>query len=285
MRLIGINIHPLKSGAIRPIDRSDVLHRGLADDRSWMVVDGDGVLLSAREAHDLFRIVPDTCATDPGLAPHAPSARTLRLRAPDRPDLVVDAPSAAAVPVRLHSLDLHAVPAAEEAHAWLRETLRRDDVSLVWCDDPARRSLQPGFSRQGDHTAFADAFPVTLASEASLRRLNDWIAEAAAERGEKVPEPLPMQRFRPNLVIDGDEPFAEDGWHEVIVGDVRFRVAKPVSRCSMTTIDPDSLRTGKEPIRTLSRQRLSPRRKTLFAVHLVPDTTGGIRVGDPVSVS
>ena len=275
MLLTGLNLHPLKSGAIRPVVAADVLPRGLRDDRSWMLVDRDATLVSAREEHSMFRIVPDTPATD------ASVTSALRLRAPGLPDLDVAVPDRDPIQVRLHSLDLFAVPAADEAHEWIRRALGRD-LRLVWCHDPTRRRLQPGFSEPGDHTAFADAFPVTVASLASLSQLNDWIADAAHARGEPAPEPMPVQRFRPNLVIDGAAPFAEDDWSTLTVGDVRFRVAKPVSRCVMTTIDPLSLATGKEPIRTLARQRLSEK-KTLFACHLVPLDSGRVNVGDAVS--
>lgn len=276
MRLLQVNVHPLKSGAVRTLDSAMVHPRGLEDDRSWMLVGPDGRLVSAREAHGLFSIVADTPATDRAV----PGA--LRLRAPGHPDLVVGQPVGAPVPVRLFSLDLQATPAGPEADGWLRSVLGTD-VRLVWCHDPARRRLQPGYSSPEDHTAFADAFPVTVASLASLRRLNDWIVERALETGEEPPAPLPIERFRPNLVVDGDEPFAEDHWQELTVGDVRFRVAKPVSRCVMTTIDTETLTTAKEPIRTLARHRLVGG-KTMFALHLLPLSTGWLRVGDEVSV-
>jgi uncharacterized protein YcbX len=243
-----------------------------------MVVDADGHLVSAREAHALFRVVADTPATDPGVA------ADLRLRAPGKDDLVLAAPAGDVVPVRLFSLDLHAVAAPPEANDWLRSVLERDDVRLVWCDDPTRRTLQPGYSQPSDHTAFADAFPVTVASLASLRQLNDWIVERSLELGEEPPEPLPIERFRANLVVDGVEPFAEDGWRTLTVGEVRFRVAKPVSRCVMTTIDLETLTTAKEPIRTLARHRQVDH-KTRFAVHLVPLDAGRVGVGDPVTAS
>jgi uncharacterized protein YcbX len=249
--------------------------RGLADDRSWMLVDGDGRLVSAREAPRLFTVVADAPSTDPTVA------AGLRLRAPEMPDLEVPVPDGEAIDVRLFSLDLRARPAGSEADTWLRTVLGRDDVRLVWCHDPSRRRLQPGFSEPGDHTAFADSFPVTIASLASLRRLDDWIAERALELGEEPRDPLPVERFRANLVVDGDEPFAEDGWSRVVVGEVAFRVGKPVARCVMTTIDTATLTTSKEPTRTLARHRLVDG-KTLFAVHLVPERPGRISVGDDV---
>jgi uncharacterized protein len=278
LRLVGLHVHPLKSGAIRPVRSIEVRPGGLRGDRTWMVVDGDGRLVSAREAHRLLHVVPDTPDTDPAVR------CALRLRAPDLPDLHLDEPAGEPEPVQLFSLDLRAVPAGADADAWVRAALGRDDVRLVWCDDPTRRTLQPGFSRPGDHAAFPDSFPVTVASQASMRRLNDWILERALEEGEGPPEPLPIDRFCANLVVDGDEPFAEDRWTSLTVGGIPFRVTKAVGRCVMTTIDAGSLTTAKEPIRTLARHRRVDG-KTHFAMHLVPDGTGTITVGDDVEVS
>jgi uncharacterized protein YcbX len=276
LRLVQLNVHPLKSGAIRPVRSTTVLPRGLADDRSWMLVDGDGRLVSAREVHRLFHVVADTPSTDPSVT------AALRLRAPGHADLLVDVPGAAPVDVHLFSLDLQARPAGADADAWLRSVLGRDDLRLVWCHEPERRTLQPGFSQPGDHAAFPDSFPVTIASLASMHRLNDWIVERALELGEEPPEPLPVERFRANLVVDGDEPFAEDAWTRVVVGDVGFRIGKPVGRCVMATLDPRTLTTAKEPTRTLARHRRFDAGKVFFAVHLVPETTGRISVGDEV---
>lgn len=279
MRLTGIHVHPVKSTAIRPLVEAHLDRPGLRDDRTWMVVDGDGVLVSARECHGLFRVVSDTAATDPTVTAF------LRLRADGHPTLQLDRPAGARVDVRLHRHALHGVLAGAEADDWLRRVVGRDDLRLVWCDDPTRRPLNPAYSSPGDHTAFADGYPVTVASEASLARLNDWILETAAERGEEPADPLPMTRFRPSLVVDGDAPFAEDEWSALEIGTgpdaVRLRVAKPTDRCVMTTIDPATLATGPEPIRTLARHR-RPVDVTLFAVSMVPGRTGRVRLGDPV---
>ena len=276
MRLTNLAVHPLKSGAIRPVQSTEVRPHGLTDDRTWMLVDEVGRLVSAREEHRLFHVVADTPATETGLD------AALRLRAPGLPDLHLHRPANPPVEVRLFSLDLLGTPADDEAHAWVRRAVGRDDLRLVWCHDPSQRHLQPGYSTTGDHTAYADAFPVTIASLTSLRQLNDWIVEGALERGEEMPELLPMERFRPNLVIDGGEPFAEDGWTRLTVGEVQFRVARPTDRCVMTTIDPVSLATAKEPIRTLARHRLVGGR-TMFATHLIPLSEGTISVGDEVA--
>lgn len=276
MLLTGLAVHPVKSTAIRPVDSARVLLGGLEGDRTWVVVDADGVVVTAREAHSLFTIVADTPATDPTVG------SALRLRAPELPDLLLDPPGGDRVRVRLFSQELEGIPAGLEADAWVRKSMGRDDLRLVWCDDPTRRSLNPAHSRPEDFTAYADGYPITIATESSLRQLNDWILEGALHRGEEPASPLPMQRFRPNLVVDGDAPFAEDDWTSVQVGEVRFRIAKPTDRCVITTIDVASLTTGKEPIRTLARHRLFDQ-KTMFAVFLIPETTGLIKVGDRVS--
>ena len=271
-------MHPVKSCAIRPVAAATVERAGFAGDRRWMVVDAEGRLVSARELHRLFSVVPDTQHTSDEVAEGG-----LRLRADGVPDLLLDHTVGEEVPVRLHRHDLTGAVVSPEADAWLTRVLGRPGLRLVRCVDPTRRALNPAHSAAGDHTAYADGYPVTLASRTSLRRLHDWMAELAVERGEPLPDPLPIERFRANVVIDGDlEPFVEDTWGTVRIGNVPFRVAKPVDRCVMTTIDQDSLTTGHEPIRTLARHRRWDG-ATWFAVQLIPDGTGAVRVGDGVT--
>ena len=278
MRLTGLHVHPVKSTAVRSVDEAAVLPRGLADDRSWVVVDADGVLVSAREEHGLLAILADTPRTDPTVS------SALRLRAPGLEDLMLPEPTGDLVRARVHKHELQGIPAGPEADAWVSKAVGRDGLRLVWCDDPTRRSLNPAFSSPGDHTAFADGYPVTIATESSLRQLNEWVSQRRAEEGEPVQPSLEMRRFRPNLVVDGEKPFAEDDWHLVEVGDVVLRVAKQTDRCVMTTIDPSTLAGGKEPIRSLARHRRFDR-LPMFAMFLIPQTTGTIRVGDPVRVT
>ena len=276
MRVTGLGIHPVKSTAIRHVQEAEVRPWGLAGDRRWMVVDGEGVLVTARELHGLFAITADTPETDP-------PAKVLRLSVEGHDPIEVLEPTSTPMPVRLHSHDLLARPAESEASAWLQHALGRDDLTLVWCDDPTRRSLNPAYSEPGDHTGFADGYPVTLASLDSLAVLNEWMVEDALTRGEDPEPPVLIDRFRANLVVQGAKAFAEDDWQRVRIGGVSFRKAKRVDRCVMTTISLLDLTTGKEPIRTLARHRLHDH-KTWFAVHLIPETTGPIAVGDEVVV-
>jgi uncharacterized protein YcbX len=296
LRLSSIRVHPVKSTAIRPLQRALVEPWGLRGDRRWMVLTPDGEALTAREDPGLFRIVADTqdTAVAPGLgalgpppAEPQPTGGTvdavpdggLRLRHPDLSDLLVQEPHGIPRRVSVHGRPLMGTEAPEAAE-WLREALARPDVALVHVASP--RGLNPQYARAAESTAFADGYPVTLASLASLRRLQDWMADTALQRGEEAAAPMTLDRFRPNLVVDGDlEPFAEDHWRRVSVGDVTFRVVKRVDRCVMTTIDPQDLHRGPEPIRTLARHRRSEG-KTWFAMQLVPETTGQLGCGDAV---
>lgn len=272
VRLERIALHPVKSTAARRVLAAAVEPWGLRGDRRWMLVLPDGECLTAREDRRLFTVTGDTPATDPGLD------AALRLQAAGHDDLTLDVPTGEPVDVTVHGRPLTGV-VAPDAAGWLRAALGRDDVRLVHVATP--RALNPAHARPGEATAFADGYPVTLASRASLRRLQDWVGETALERGED-PAHLTMTRFRPNLVVDGDlEAFAEDDWRTVTVGAVTFRVVKPVDRCVMTTIDPATGAGGHEPIRTLARHRAWDG-ATWFAVQLVPEVVGEVRVGDLV---
>lgn len=283
--LRAISIHPVKSTAGRPVPSAQVTRAGLVGDRRWMVVDTAGTLVSARECRPLLQVVADTPQSDPSLG------AVLRLSVPSGPPALELAEPAhgPVVPVALHRHRLSAREVGPAADDWLRAATGRGDLRLVWCHEPSARELNPQFSQPGDHAAFPDGYPVTVATEASLARLNEWIAQHGAEQGEPARAPLPMTRFRPNLVVAADdptdlEPFAEDRWRSLTVGSVSFRVAKGVDRCVMTTIDPGSLAGGKEPIRTLARHRQWDG-LTWFGSQLIPEAVGHIAVGDEITVA
>lgn len=277
VRVSGLFTHPVKSMAVRPLERARVERRGVVDDRSWVVVDDHGDLVTARELPALFTVLADTPQTDPTVG------HPLRLRMPGHADHLVETPRGTPTTVNIFGEETLGVPADDATQAWLRQALGRTDLHLLWGPDPGHRRLDADHSREGDHTGFADCFPVTLVSEASLRQLNDWIATDALERGETPPPAMEMGRFRPNFVVEGCDPFAEDGWSRLRIGEVVFRHAKPAARCVMTTMQPTTLVRGKEPIRTLARHRREGS-KTLFAVHLVPEGAGTVRLGDEVVV-
>lgn len=274
-RLTSISVYPLKSGAPRGLDEAAVEPLGLAGDRRWMVAGADGECVTARRDRSLLRIAAK---------PIEGGLMLTSDRRAHRSALAVREPTGPPIEVTVHGRPLSGIPAASEASTWVGEVLGRDDVALVHLDRP--RPLTPARSLPGDRTAFADGYPVTLASMASLRRLQDWIVEAAIDRGEE-PSPIAMERFRPNLVIDGDlEAFVEDGWQQACVGEVVFDVAKCIDRCVLTTIDPLTLDSGPEPIRSLARHHAWDG-ATWFGIQLIPRLEAGgaheIRVGDAVA--
>ena len=160
-----------------------------------------------------------------------------------------------------------AVWAGERAARWFSDVLETD-CSLVFMPDSTLRPADTRYAPPGHRVSFADGFAFLLLSEESLHDLN-----------ERMPRPLPMNRFRPNLVVAGGEPFVEDRLSTFRVGPVRFRVVKPCARCVLTTTDQVTLERGQEPLRTLATFR---RRngQVLFGQNAVHDGTGRLAVGD-----
>jgi uncharacterized protein YcbX len=255
-------VYPVKSCRGVAVPSSAVEPWGLAGDRRWMVVDEQGGFLTQRKAPRLALVRPEL-RDDGGVC----------LRAPDLPPLAVAAPvEGERVRARVWRDDLVVRLAAAEAHAWLVRHLGRP-ARLVWLDDPRQRPVDRPYGRARESVSFADGFPLLLASAASLDHLNGWLDE-----------PLPMNRFRPNLVVSGSPAWAEDKWRRLRVGPVVLRVAKPCGRCVVTTTDQETLERGPEPLRALAAYR-NFGGQLVFGQNLVPETTGTIRVGDPVEVT
>ncbi|GAB3058132.1 MOSC domain-containing protein [Intrasporangium mesophilum] len=274
LRVTGLNVYPVKSLAGVAPQAAAVDARGLVGDRRWAVVAPDGAKVTAREEHRLLGVRAEPLADG-----------AVRLCAPGAEAVVAVPPrDGAPVPVGFWG-QASAVPGSLEVSEWLSERVGRS-LRLVWQDEDMVRPIRPDLGGQpGDRNSFADAAPVHLTSEASLTRLNDWVLETALERGEEPAEPLRQERFRPNVVVDGDEPFAEDSWSVVRIGDVPFRATMVVDRCVMTTIDRVELHTTKEPIRTLARHRKWDG-ATWFGIRLTPvlplAAGAHLRVGDTV---
>ncbi|WP_433390624.1 MOSC domain-containing protein [Micromonospora sp. KLBMP9576] len=267
MRLSAIHSYPVKGCRRLDHDVADVEPWGLAGDRRWMIVDANGVGVTQRENTRLVALRA------------TPHGGVLLLRAEGHADLAVPEPTGGE-PIevrtfRSRKLPVPALPAGPAADAWVSGFLGRA-ARLVWLARPARHIAAGDREHDtGDRVSFADAYPLLLASVASLDALNGWLAEA----GEA---PVPMARFRPNVVVEGAPSWAEDGWvgRPLRIGGVRFRAAGPCDRCVVTTTDQETGVRAKEPLRTLGRYR-NVRQKLLFGLHLVPEETGRITVGDP----
>lgn len=271
MRLTYLATYPVKSCYRVEVAAAEVEPWGLAGDRRWLIVDGDAKLITQRETPQLGRIRPE------------PRDGGLLLRAAGAQDLWVPHPSGDTTDVRHFFMSIAATPAGRPADRWISEVIGRP-ATLVYLDDPTRRPVDPEYGEPGDRVSFADGYPLLLANAASLDAVNDWLVEA----GE---EPVPMTRFRPNVVVSGAPAWAEDGWigGRVVIGDVSFRVPKPCSRCVLTTVDPETGEKGRQPLRILGQRRRFPQ-GLLFGVNLIPDLEGfggrgKIAVGDEVIVA
>lgn len=268
LQLTGLRRYPVKSCRGEDLDVAEVEPWGLTGDRRWMLVDPTGEVVTAREVNPLVLVTP--AITDSGL----------RLSAPGIADLDIDRPETGPlVDVKIWDDRLQARAAEGTADDWFSEALGQP-LRLVYLDDPRRRPVDQAVADQGDVVSFADGFPLLLATEESMTQLNAWIAEGP----RSADGPVPMTRFRPNLIVRGAEAFAEDDWRRVRVGEVEFRVLTSCIRCVLTTIDPVTATRTKEPLVSLARHRKIGG-KTLFGMNLVPDSPyGSVRVGDEVEV-
>lgn len=271
MHVTGLWIHPVKSLGGQAIDSARVEPWGLEGDRRWGLVDPSGEKVTARDLHALLRL-------------HAEQVDDETIRIHDGGEsILVDIPlGLPPIPVS-HARQGFAPPADQDVSEWISERVGRP-LRLVWQEEPTQRRMSGAHGGlDGDTLSLADAGPLLLTSEASLAQLQEWVDARAAEDdpGAGAALPLSMVRFRPNVVIDGGEPFDEDGWGTLRIGEVRFRTAEVCDRCVMTTIDPETIVAGKEPIRTLARHRAWDG-KTWFGTRLVPLDEGRIAIGDEV---
>lgn len=261
--LSAIAIHPVKSCAPLALDAAAVEPRGLAHDRRWMVVDPDGRFLTGRQLPALVRIAA------------RPAGDGIVLSAPGQADLAVarPAPHAPRLPVVVWRDTVDAACTAPAADAWLSRALGRP-VRLVHMDDAARRPVSPDHAAPGDEVSFADGYPLLLIGQSSLDALNARLAS-----------PLPMARFRPNLVVAGAPPHAEDGWRRIRIGTIAFDLPKPCTRCVFTTVDVASgtFDPSGEPLQTLKGYRRTPSGVT-FGMNLIARGSGILRLGDAVVV-
>ncbi|MFK7992392.1 MAG: MOSC domain-containing protein [Sandaracinaceae bacterium] len=252
-------VHPVKSFAGHRVEQAEVDDRGLALDRRFMVVDESGRFLTQREHPEMARF---SARWEDGALQLAHEEEALTL-----------APTEAGPrrPVTVWDDEVEAVDQGDDVATWLRDRLEQS-VRLVFMPASSRRAADPRYARAGDLNSFADGFPFLLLGQASL---DDFRGRVEAD--------VDARRFRPNLVVSGAAPYAEDGWAALRIGALRFEAPVGCSRCVMVDVDPDRGVSDKAVLKTLSGYRTRDRRVWL-GVNLVHDAPGALRVGDAIDV-
>jgi uncharacterized protein len=260
IRVASLHVFPLKAAAGVTTLEAEVTRRGLAGDRLWMVVDERGDFLSQRELPKLCLLRAQPLGDRIELSFPGAGSSSLPRSLDEGPRVTVNLWRFTG-PAIVH----------EAASAWASRAL---DVAcrIVFLPADAERTVDPGFARPGDVVSFADGFPLLFASTSSLADLNARLAT-----------PVPMLRFRPNLVVEGAPPFAEDRWRRVRLGGLEWHLPKLCGRCRVVTVDPATGETSPEPLRTLATFRRRGR-DVCFGVNAIPEGRGRLRVGDVLEV-
>lgn len=269
MKIASLHVYPVKSTRGIDVRYAEVKQRGLAGDRRWMIVDEHGRFITQREKSQLAQIKIRLAGDG------------LKLTIPNQAPIVFTASeSASRTEAKVWKSTVSAVQAEGEVNEALTAFLGKT-ASLVFMDEESERLSNDKYTDEPAPVSFADGYPILVTNTASLKALNKHIVAADGE-------PVLMNRFRPNIVIDGDEAWDEDKWKQITIGDVVLDLVKPCTRCVMTTIDQvTGKKQGREPLRTLKARRLSKDPEidgVLFGWNAVPRKLGRLRVGDEVSL-
>lgn len=262
-----LNIYPLKSGRGISLTQSAVCAEGLPGDRNAMLVDANGQFVTQRELPQIAMI---TASVDAG---------GMRLHMDGRGEIFAR-PSSARIEATVWKSVVDAVLAEDAVNDTLSEWLGQK-VMLVFFDARSRRSASIEWTGNDTPVTFADGYQILVTTTASLAALNTDMAA----HGE---DSVGMERFRPNIVLESDEPWAEDRWAAIDINGIRFDLVKPCTRCIMTTQDQTTgSREVPSPMKAMGRLRMSADRRVpgvLFGWNITPRAEGSISVGDGVTV-
>lgn len=260
--LSGIYIYPIKSLGGISLNAATVQERGLQYDRRWMLVDQHNHFMTQRKIHRMALVKVKL------------EKEHLLISMPSMPDLSIPlAPQTQeSVAVTVWDDVCRGVVVSRHASEWFSEALEQP-CKLVYMPDDSIRPVDYRYTKNNEFVSFADAYPFLLIGQASLDDLNCRLERA-----------VPMNRFRPNLVVNTSIAFEEDNWRSIRIGNTLFHLVKPCARCVLTTIDQQTGVAGKEPLRTLSTYR-TINNKVLFGQNTISGKSGEyIKLGDAVQV-
>lgn len=264
LKVSQLYVYPIKSLLGVRVLSTKVEQRGLQYDRRWMLVDSSNRFLSQRQEKDMV-FLETAFSADELIISDRRSGEQYSV--PLHPVLYKDR-----ISVKIWDDHVNAYELSIEANEWFSDMLGRD-LKLVYMPENVKRPMNPEWSLGEEHVSFADECPILMVGEASVDDINS-----------KVEENLEIIRFRPNIVISGGDPYEEFCWKDIKIGEYKFRGLKPCTRCKITTIDPSTGEAGREPLYTLSNQKIND--KIVFGQHaIVADPAGAvIREGDAVEI-
>jgi uncharacterized protein len=262
LTLTQIVIYPIKSLGGISLQSSTVEERGLQYDRRWMLVDKNGMFLTQRE-HPQMALLQVTIKDE---------LLEVRHKVNTIPSLqlpISNEQNPSSIVVNIWDDVVIAKNVSHDADLWFSEALNLD-CHLIYMDKDSDRITDKKYTPEPKQVSFADAYPFLIIGQESLNELN-----------HRLKVPLPMNRFRPNFVFSGGEPFIEDTWKDFMIGDLKFRAVKPCSRCVITTINPDTAEKGSEPLETLAKFR-KVGNKVMFGMNVVGFGDGVVEVGNEI---
>jgi len=263
LTLTHIYIYPIKSLGGISLQSAKVEERGLQYDRRWMLVDKNGMFLTQRE-HPQMALLQVNLKDDNLEVTHKVKPIS-NLQLP-----ISNGQKSNHMVVNIWNDVVIAKNVSHDADLWFSEALNLD-CHLVFMDKDSDRHTDLKYTPEPKQVSFADAYPFLIIGQESLNELN-----------RRLKEPLPINRFRPNFVFSGGEPFIEDTWKDFMIGDLKFRAVKPCSRCVVTTVNQDTAEKGSEPLETLAQFR-KVGNKVMFGQNLIAYDKGVVRVGDSVT--
>ena len=254
--------YPVKSLAGNQLESVFVQKRGFANDRRFMFIDHNNRFITARTYHQLSQIKVH-------LEEHElifnNQSNQKQLKQPvkilhEKINVSIwDSESTC------HLIDNNSID------KWISDFCG-ESLRLVYMADDDIREVNSKYGKPNDIVSFADGYPILIANSKSLEDLN-----------QRLEKPVSMNRFRPNLVVDGDLPWEEDHWKKIKIGQTILRIAKPCARCVITTLDPETGETGNEPLHTLSKFRKQDN-NVLFGMNIIVEQEGFISLGDQIEL-
>jgi uncharacterized protein YcbX len=261
--LTDIRIYPIKSLAGIQLSQAEVQPQGLCDDRLFMLVDENGMFITQRKYPQLALL--NTHSSVEGLRIDTTNFSSLTIKETDF--------TAKTTSVKIWQDECLGIIATEQVNQWFSHYLGFP-VKLIKYNKNAPRPVDPNYSSPNDIVSFADGFPLLVITQTSLNDLNS-----------KLETPVSMTNFRPNIVVDGCEAYAEDDWKRIQIGDVKFDAIKRCRRCVLTTVDPKTGMKSEngQPLKVLSQYRKSEG-GVFYGMNLIPRSKGIIRVTDKVEI-